>query len=69
MLRDVPDEAMPELFDAQNCHRVKHIATANAIVLGHLFPARVEKDAQLHRTPHGAFPNGWCELLHLFPHP
>ena len=25
MLRDVPDEAMPELFDVRSCHRVKHL--------------------------------------------
>ena len=24
MLRDVPDEVMPELFDVRKCHRVKH---------------------------------------------
>ena len=66
MLRDVPDEAMPELFDVRNCHRVKHIiTTANAIVVGCPFSPQIQKDAELHRTPHGVFPNGWYDAASL----
>ena len=36
-MHHVPDEAMPELFDVRNCHRLKHMNTANTIVLGHPF--------------------------------
>ena len=71
MLRDVPDEAMPELFDVRNCHDVKHALPSPMQSFSDIYFLLGSRKTLLnstkhHRTPHGSFPNGWCELQYTF---
>ena len=77
MLRDVPDEAMPKLFDVRKCHRVKHalpspMQSSSDILF--LLRSRKTLNSTDHRTEH--FPMGGAnccvtfrthEFLFLFP--
>ena len=77
MLRDVPDEAMPELFDARNCHRVKHASPSPMQSYSdtlYFHGSRKTLNSTEHRTGHFPMGNANCcitfqthEFLFLFP--